>query len=179
MYLTYTCCIYLYIWYHVLSWYSNTLCPFACDAAKSNFPMVRGTTVSRKMRKSSLLLTKMQKNVQFVSIKISWHFAVWWSDIFFSQQPFSEGGHRIYSWRWARIPRIGNWRLKDRRLGGCCWDMKICSTIFFVLDFIRSIIFLKLKSPNPDTNSWLVGYGFAGCFFVLWVFSHPTIYTSS
>ena len=79
----------------------------------------------------------------------------------------------------SKDPKNWNWRLKDRRLGGCCWDMKICSTIFFVLDFIRSIIFLKLKSPNPDTNSWLVGYGFAGCFFVLWVFSHPTIYTSS
>lgn len=40
---------------------------------------------------------------------------VWWSEIFFSQQPFSEGGHRIYSWRWARIPRIetGDWKTED------------------------------------------------------------------
>lgn len=118
------------MWYHVLSWYSNTLCPFACDAAKSNFPKERGTTVSRKMRKSSLPWRRCKKMCNSKSIKISWHFAVWWSEIFFSQQPFSAGGHRIYSWRWARIPRIGNWRLKDRRLGGCCWDVKIRSTIF-------------------------------------------------
>ncbi len=47
-------------------------------------------------------------------------------------------------------PKLWNWRQKDRRFGGCWWDMKISWTIFdrFVLDFIRSSIFLKLESPN-------------------------------
>ena len=47
-------------------------------------------------------------------------------------------------------PKLWNWRQKDRRFSGCWWDLKISWTIFdrFVLDFIRSSIFLKLESPN-------------------------------
>lgn len=73
----------------------------------------------------------------------------------------------------------GDWKTEDLVVAVGIWRSVQRFLTGFVLDFIRSIIFLKLKSPNPDTNSWLVGYGFAGCFFVLWVFSHPIIYTSS
>lgn len=165
--------LHIFIWYHVLSWYSSTLCPFACDAAKSNFPMVRGTTVSRKMRKSSLLLRKMQKMCKSNTLQFD-------EARFFSPSNLfpQEGiGFTHEDEQGSQELETGDWKTEDSVVAVGIWRSVQRFLTGFVLDFIRSIIFLKLKSP--DTNSWLVGYGFAGCFFVLWVFSHPTIYTSS